>query len=52
MDVFLDLFGSLSGLLSLFVIIFTTAMGFFCGYLFISKMNNEAPGDNSGKPST
>jgi len=41
MELFLDLFGSLSGMLSLFVIVFTTGMGIYCGHMFISKMNRE-----------
>ncbi|GAA3917236.1 DUF3149 domain-containing protein [Litoribacillus peritrichatus] len=41
MNTFFDLFTSLSGILSLFVVVFVIGMGIFCGYMFISKMNAE-----------
>jgi uncharacterized membrane-anchored protein len=41
MDTFLDLFTSTGGLLSAFIILFVTGMGIYCGYMFISKMNQE-----------
>jgi uncharacterized membrane-anchored protein len=41
MDTFFDLFMNLTGLLSLFVIVFTTGMGIYCAHMFISKMKKE-----------
>lgn len=41
MGVFIELFTSFEGLLSLAVVIFMIGMAGYCAHMFISKMNSE-----------
>jgi len=41
MGVFIELFTSFEGLLSLAVVVFLIGMAGYCAHMFISKMNSE-----------
>ncbi len=52
MSTFFDLFTSLSGILSLFVVLFIIGMAVFCAHMFITKMNSEGEEYDRTHPKT